>query len=117
MNGGPVVSADAEPQPRAAEPEKAPAAAVPVVNVPPVTQKPQPIPVPVIRERPAAAPEKAPAGTMERLDSLLDRIGTDAGRDTVDDVLADLNLLTDQKPAAPAGQPETADGEKWVFRR
>ena len=117
MNGGPVVSADAEPQPRAAEPEKAPAAAVPVVNVPPVTQKPQPIPVPVIRERPAAAPEKAPAGTMERLDSLLDRIGTDAGCDTVDDVLADLNLLTDQKPAAPAGQPETADGEKWVFRR
>ncbi|MBQ8611962.1 MAG: hypothetical protein IJ412_09710 [Oscillospiraceae bacterium] len=117
MNGGPVVSADAEPQPRAAEPEKAPATAVPVVNVPPVTQKPQPIPVPVIRERPAAEPEKAPAGTMERLDSLLDRIGTDAGRDTVDDVLADLNLLADKKPAAPAGQSETADGEKWVFRR
>ena len=50
---------------------------------------------------------------MERLDALLDSIGTAPQSDPIDALLADLDRLN----AAKDGAQEEPSAEKWVFRR
>lgn len=113
-------------QPKAPAETAAPTAAVtPIIQTGPIASvDPAPLPRPAATETAApraaaAAPISAPAqptGTMDRLDDLLGRIGTAPERDTVDDLLADLDLLT-AKDTAAKNETAAPDGEKWVFRR
>lgn len=64
----------------------------------------------------AEASQAGSAGTLQRLDSLIDHINSKPAKaDTVEDILAGLNQTLGGKDTQP-GQ-ETAENEKWTFRR
>lgn len=83
---------------------------VPAPEDPAVSAAKPAVPAPK-RESPAAAPRTG--STMERLDSLLDTIGTAPRSDSIDTLLEDLNRIAAEKSEAAPDAP----AEKWVFHR
>ncbi len=137
--GAPVPAPDAAPSqpkpapvqapaPAAAQPTARPASAPAAAAKPtapaagPVAEQPAAVtraaePVPTVPAAPAvpSQPAAKPGGNMDRLAGLVSHLEQQPAKpDSVDDILADLGIA---RPAEPAAQLETADGEKWVFRR
>ena len=115
----PLIAEPAAPKP--AEP-LAPSAETPAVpelvpapeaENPPAPETPKsPVPEAAEASAPAAAPARS-GSTMDRLDALLDTIGSAPKNDSIDALLADLDRLT----AGKSDTQKDASGEKWVFRR
>jgi hypothetical protein len=106
VNSVPAKIESAAPQTNSAVPETT-APTVPPVSEIPAAPKEEPASAP----KPEAAPAR-PASAMDRLDALLDTIGSAPKNDPIDTLLADL----DQRPAPPS-MPKAMPVEKWVFHR